>query len=469
MRDIFVCDITMKQAQGAKGLNLSFKDKLELAKQLDKLGVSAIEVEGIESIKADSLRIKSLASLVKNCTLTVPVGLEEGSAELAWSALSEAAHPRLQLEVAVSPANMEYIHHRKADGMLEDVKRVIAECRTCCDDVEFVAADCTRADGAYLRSVIAAAIEAGATTVTLADAAGKMLPEEFAQFVAAVRADLPQLEGITLGISCSNELYMADACAVAAVAAGAQLFKGCTYPLNAVSLDNVCKILATRQDACQVSCGVRTTEINRAAGRIAQIIEKESARFGSTPLSELDESVSLSALDSQDTIAAQALKLGYELSEEDIAGVYKAFKDIASKKKSINSVELDTIIAAVAMQVPPTYLVESYTINSGNKIKATAHIVLTKDGVELSAVCAGDGPIDAAFMAIEEIVGHHYELDDFKLRSLTEGQEAVGEALIKLISDGKVYSGRGVSTDIVGSSIHAFINTVNKIVYEEQI
>ena len=126
MRDIFVCDITMKQAQGAKGLNLSFKDKLELAKQLDKLGVSAIEVEGIESPKADSLRIKSLASLVKNCTLTVPVGLEEGSAELAWSALSEAARPRLQLEVAVSPANMEYIHHRKADGMLEDVKRVIA-------------------------------------------------------------------------------------------------------------------------------------------------------------------------------------------------------------------------------------------------------------------------------------------------------------------------------------------------------
>ena len=106
MRDIFVCDITMKQAQGAKGLNLSFKDKLELAKQLDKLGVSAIEVEGIESPKADSLRIKSLASLVKNCTLTVPVGLEEGSAELAWSALSEAVRPRLQLEVAVSPPNM---------------------------------------------------------------------------------------------------------------------------------------------------------------------------------------------------------------------------------------------------------------------------------------------------------------------------------------------------------------------------
>ncbi|MGN0072461.1 MAG: alpha-isopropylmalate synthase regulatory domain-containing protein [Coriobacteriales bacterium] len=468
MRDIQVCDITMKQAVGAKTLSLSFKDKLELAKQLDKIGVSAVEVEGIESPKADSLRIKSLASLVKNCTLTVPVSLEAGSAEQVWSALQDAKAPRLQLEVAVSPANMEYIHHRKADAMLADVERVITECRALCSDVEFVAADCTRADEAYLRSIISAAIQAGATTVTLADAAGKMLPEEFAQFITAIKSDLPQLEDVCLGISCSNELFMADACAVAAVAAGVDMFKGCTYPLNAVSLDNVCKILATRQDACQVGCSVRTTEINRAAARIAQIIEKDSTRFGSTPLSELEDIVSLSAQDSQDTIAAQALKLGYELSEEDIASVYKAFKDIVSKKKTINSVELDTIIAAVAMQVPPTYLVESYTINSGNKIKATAHIVLTKNGEELSAVCAGDGPIDAAFMAIEEIIGHHYELDDFKLRSLTEGQEAVGEALIKLICDGKVYSGRGVSTDIVGSSIHAFINTVNKIVYEEQ-
>ena len=468
MRDIQVCDITMKQAAGAKAFSLSFKDKLELAKQLDKLGVSAIEAEGIESPKADSLRIKSLASLVKNCTLAVPVGLGAESVEATWAALKEAAKPRLQVEVAVSPATMEYIHHKKADGMLSEVAATVAACRALCDDVEFVAQDATRADASYLRSIVAAAIEAGAGTVTIADAAGKMLPEEFAAFIGALKADLPQLEQVSLGISCSNELFMADACAVAAIAAGIDAFKGSTYPLGCVALDNVCKILDSRQDACEVSCSVRTTEINRAVARIAQICEKESSRYAPAAIGELDESISLSALDTPETVATMAMKLGYELSEEDVQSVYNAFKDIASKKSSINSLELDTIIATVAMQVPPTYLVESYTINSGNKIKATAHVVLSKDGQELSAVCAGDGPIDAAFMAIEELIGRHFDLEDFRLRSVTEGQEAVGGAFIKLISNGKLYSGRGVSTDIVGASVHAFINTVNKIVYEEQ-
>ena len=230
MRDIQVCDITMKQAAGAKAFSLSFKDKLELAKQLDKLGVSAIEAEGIESPKADSLRIKSLASLVKNCTLAVPVGLGAESVEATWAALKEAAKPRLQVEVAVSPATMEYIHHKKADGMLSEVAATVAACRALCDDVEFVAQDATRADASYLRSIVAAAIEAGAGTVTIADAAGKMLPEEFAAFIGALKADLPQLEQVSLGISCSNELFMADACAVAAIAAGIDAFKGQHLP-----------------------------------------------------------------------------------------------------------------------------------------------------------------------------------------------------------------------------------------------
>ena len=362
MRDIQVCDITMKQAAGAKAFSLSFKDKLELAKQLDKLGVSAIEAEGIESPKADSLRIKSLASLVKNCTLAVPVGLGAESVEATWAALKEAAKPRLQVEVAVSPATMEYIHHKKADGMLSEVAATVAACRALCDDVEFVAQDATRADAAYLRSIVAAAIEAGAGTVTIADAAGKMLPEEFAAFIGALKADLPQLEQVSLGISCSNELFMADACAVAAIAAGIDAFKGSTYPLGCVALDNVCKILDSRQDACDVSCSVRTTEINRAVARIAQICEKESSRYAPAAIGELDESISLSALDTPETVATMADFLS-KLSME----IYLVNAD--GTKQSIFSASPDK-----SAQLTDSVLLGTFAKGETAKLQAVLHV-----------------------------------------------------------------------------------------------
>ena len=138
-----------------------------------------------------------------------------------------------------------------------------------------------------------------------------------------------------------------------------------------------------------------------------------------------------------------------------------------SGKKQVGSKELDAIIATVAHQVPPTYRLENYVMNSGNHISSTANIELEKGSRSLKAVGMGDGPIDAAFRTVEQIIGHHYELDDFQIQSVTEGKEAMGSALIKLRSEGKLYSGQGISTDIMGAAIRAYISAVNKIVYEE--
>ena len=163
-------------------------------------------------------------------------------------------------------------------------------------------------------------------------------------------------------------------------------------------------------------------------------------------------------------VARASTLLGYSLSGEDLAKVYERFRGIAVKK-TVESRELDAIIASVALQVPPTYTLASYVVNSGNIITATAHVVLDKHGEKLQGISTGDGPIDAALKAIENVIGHHYELDDFSIQSLTGGQEAVGEALVRLRDGGKLYSGRGISTDIVGSAIRAYINALNKIVY----
>ena len=468
MREIRISDVTMRRAIGMKEMSLSFKEKLEIAKILDHLGVSTIEVEGIENAKADSLRIKSLASLVRNSALGVPVKLDAENVELVWSALKDAVHPRLIVKAAVSPARMEYVYRKKAGAMLEDVVATIAECRKYTDDVDFIANDATRADGAFLREVVARAIEAGATTVTICDAAGAMLPEEFAEFIRSLQADVPALADVTLGISCSDELYMADACAIAGIIEGVGEVKATTYPMDVVSIGRLSKILVDKADACQATTTVRTTELKRAIRSwICESGRSEYSPF-ETGVREADESIVLTENDDAEAVKQCVARLGYDLSPEDNAAVYEAFLRVASKKESVGSRELDAIVASAALQVPATYVLDSYVINSGNLIKATANICMRKDGETLQAVCAGDGPIDASFLAIEQIAGQHYELDDFQVNSVTEGQEAMGETVVKLISEGKIYSGRGISTDIIGSSIRAYVNALNKIVYEEQ-
>ena len=177
MRDVCVSDVTMREAAASKTLSLSFKEKLEIVKILDRIGVGSIEVEGIESPKVDALRIKSIASLVKNSTLAVPVKMDDESIEAVWSAAKGAACVRLQVEAAVSPSCMEYIQHRKADALIADAAAAVAKCKALTDDVEFVAIDATRTDVAYLARIIDAVAKAGATTVTVCDAAGAMLPE----------------------------------------------------------------------------------------------------------------------------------------------------------------------------------------------------------------------------------------------------------------------------------------------------
>ena len=220
----------------------------------------------------------------------------------------------------------------------------------------------------------------------------------------------------------------------------------------------------------KATCAVRQTEIKRGVDQIVRICRTQRGRKSPFDNGAGDDEPKVAALNSRDdmpAVAAAVKKLGYDLSEEDMASVYNAFLSIAEKKESVSSKELDAIVASAALQVPPTYRLESYVINSGNIITATAHIKMWKDNDLLEGVSTGDGPVDAVILAIEQIIGCHYELDDFQIQAVTEGREAMGETIIKLRNGGKLYSGRGISTDVVGSSVHAYVNALNKIVYEE--
>ena len=467
MRQIYLSDITMKQPVETGGIAFSFREKIELAKLLDRVGVPVIETAPIVNRRTDSLLIKSLASAVRDSVIAAPLSLmEEDSAAVTWSALKEARKARLQVVAPVSTVQMEYICRMKPAAVLEQVRTQIAAAKAVCKEVEFVAEDAGRSEPEFLRKIAAAAVEAGASIVTICDTAGNLLPEEFYASVKAVREDLP--EPVRLGVKISNELFLADACAVSAVLAGADEVKTAACGDFTASLEKLVYILKTRGNEHGLTCPVRDTELRRTINQIRRMGE---AKHGKTPYDTAPHDGSdavLTVHDDMDAVMKAVAGIGYDLGEEDAVNVYNAFMRIAEKKESVGIKELDAIVASAALQVPQTYKVHDYVINSGNVITATSHIRMEKDGQILDGLAVGDGPVDASFLAIEQIVGHHYDLDDLQVRAVTEGREAMGETIVRLRStDGRLYSGRGISTDIIGSSIRAYVSAVNKIIYEE--
>ena len=461
MRKIILTEATLSNVP-----KMNFRQKLETARLLDTIRTDIIETVSLTGEKSDEILVKTISAQTENACVSCPV--TDGNVERAWNAVSLAAKPRLNIKLPVSAVNMEYFAHMKAPKMLENIRATVSAAREKCEDVEFTALDATRAESEFLVSAVQAAVEAGASTVTVSDDEGGMLPGEFGQFIENLKASCEALNRVTLGVIASDRLSMAEACAFEAVKAGADQVTVRCGGKNMPALDIFVDILDAKGDAVGVRVDTDTTALKRTSEMIKRFAKGAEMDEMKAPRPETgeEEDIRLDSSSDIQAVSRAAVRLGYELSDEDLAKVYERFTGIASRK-SVDGRELDAIIAAVSLQVPPTYTLTSYVVNSGNIITATAHVVLDKNGEKVQGVSVGNGPIDAAFMAIEQLIGHHYELDEFSVQSVTGGYEAVGEALVRLRDDGRLYSGRGISTDIVGASIRAYINALNKIVYRE--
>ena len=445
----------------------SFKEKIEICRQLEKLKVDVIELPAIENPKTDILFVRTASSFAGASVLSVCVGMTAESFEQAVQAVSAAKHPRLRVEVPVSPVGMEYGAHKKPPKMIEWVAATVAKAKAVCPDVELCAVDATRAEPAFLTAILTAAVEAGATSVTVCDSTGEKMPDEFAAFVKGVTETV----SVPVGVSCDDSNAMAAAAAILAVRAGADTVKTAVEGL-CVSLEAFCDIIKNCGNHYGFSAGVQLTEYHRTVRQISRIVAgKGIDRSASVNVASAAEAgFTLDAHDDKSAVTAAVAKLGYDLSEEDADAVYNEFIRVAAKK-TVGAKELEAIVSGVAMQVPPTYTLVSYMVNSsgGNALASSAQIVLDKKGEQLQGISMGDGPIDAAFVALEQIMGCHFELDDFQIQAVTEGKEAMGSALVKLRAEGKLYAGTGISTDIIGASIRAYLSAVNKIVFEQTV
>ena len=456
MRKIIVSDVTLRNQCNIPGNTLSFRERLNMALALEKAGVDGVELPGLSGGKEDVVICQTIANAL-TCQVAIPGGDTEEAVQQAFRCVQAAANPCIQIILPVSTVLMEYLYHVKAEKMLAKIAALCTAAKKYCTNVEFVARDATRAEPGFAALCCKTAADNGANGVTLCDDSGNLLPEEMAALVTEVKAVCTA----SLYVQPSNHLNMAAACAIAAIRSGADGIKT-AVDKDSLGADMLAEILRARGESLGIACNLDVTAVHNIISGLgdSKLSISAPAAAQNQDTLYLEENCTLS------DIANAVGSLGYELTEEDMGKVYEEFRRVSASKGKLEPRELEAIIATSAMQVPSTFHLSSYVVNSGNIITATAHVTMEKDGQKLSGVSTGDGPIDAAFHAIEQIIGHHYELDDFQIQSVTKGREAVGSSLIRLRANGMLYSGNGISTDIVGACIRAYINALNKIVYE---
>ena len=455
MKKITVSDVTLK-AIVESDLSLTFREKLAVAEKLAAVSVDAVELPALVNSKENEVIYRTISQSVKNAVVKIPVGETAESLDSAFNCVKGASKICLQVVMPVSTVQMEYFHHLKAPAMQAKIGELVKMAKEKSDCVEFVAKDVFRSESAFVVDCAKTAFENGACCVTLCDDAGDALPEDFAEMVKAVKGACD----VKVFVCPSDKLNMSAACVVASLKAGADGVKTSSVGsyISAVTLS---EIIRAKKFALDIDAKLDATKVKTIISSVEEMAEDISSDNVQSVSGSLDEKRGANEL--SDIIK----QLGYELSDSDFGKVFEEFKKLVAKKEVIDVKELEAVVASTAMQVPSTYHLVNYVVNSGNIIPATANVTLEKNGEKFTGVSTGDGPIDAAFHAIEQVIGHHYELDDFQVHAVTKGRGAVGSSIIRLRADGKLYPGNGASTDIVGACIRAYINALNKIVYEE--
>ena len=457
MRKITVSDVTLKVVQ-QEGLALTFREKLAIVEKLNASRVDAIELPELNGSKEMDVIYRTIASSIKNAVVKIPVGSSEESIKAAVECVKGADKVCLQVVMPVSTAQMEYFYHLKAPAMQVKIGELIKSASEICECVEFVALDAFRAEEGFIESCVKTAVLAGAKSVTISDDAGEAFPEDYKKIIEKIKS----ICNVPVYVQPSDALSMAAASAVEAIKAGADGVKTSSFG-KFLSMSVISDIFRAKKFDMDAECSVDVTNAKSISavinGITEQAIEEDETKNVLSGVFDVNSDIK--------DVAVASKQLGYELSDTDIGNVYEELKKLCAKKGAVDVKEIEAVIASTAMQVPSTYHLVNYVVNSGNIIPATANVTLEKDGEKFTGVSTGDGPIDAAFHAIEQIIGHHYELDDFQVHAVTKGRGAVGSSIIRLRADGKLYPGNGVSTDIVGACIRAYVNALNKIVYGE--
>ena len=498
-RQIRVFDTTLRDGEQSPGCSMNLSEKIEVARQLEVLGVDIMEAGFAIASPGDAEAIAEISRTIKNVTVCSLARCVEKDIDVAWDSIKEAVDPRIHVFLATSPIHMQYKLKMTEDQVLESVKHHVEYTKKYLSNIEFSAEDATRSDWDFLCKVVNTAIKAGATTINIPDTTGYLTPGEYFDLIKYLREHVDGVENVILSCHNHNDLGMGVANSLAGIQAGIGqvecTINGIGERAGNASLEEIVMALKTRKDYFDCDTNVDTKQIYRSSRMIQTItgvavaptkpiiganafahesgihqhgvLNNKATYEIMTPESVgiPQNAIVLGKHSGRHAFETRLKALGYTLTPEKLNKAFEKFKVLADHKKVIKDRDLEAIIGVVPVTGDDRYQLEQYVINSGNSINTTAVVKVSKGKDVFEKVALSDGPINASFAALEKITGLKAKLHDYQLRALTDGQDAQSEAVVKL-SFGKdsneVYTGRGVSVDIVEASIKAYINGVNK-------
>ena len=498
MEKITVFDTTLRDGEQAAGGTLNVQEKLEIARQLEKLGVDVIEAGFPITSPGDFEAVSLIAREVRTPVICVLTHANLDAVDQSWEAVKGAAQPCIHIVLSSSDIHLFYQLRKSREEIIEMSRSTVARARQHVGNVEFSAMDASRTDPEYIYQILKEVIDAGATTVNIPDTVGYAMPDEFGDLIEGVFKNVPNIDRATLSVHCHNDLGLAVANSLEALRRGARQVEGTINGIGEragnASLEEIVMAIKTRNDFYDLTTGIDTTQIYRTSRLVSDLtgtpVQPNKAIVGANAFRHASglhqdgvikmpstfeimdpksvglpaSSLVLGKTSGRHGFRERLAELGYSLSEEDFSRAFAAFKELADKKREVTDKDIESVVAEEQRTAAEAYHLDRIQVSCGDRGIPTAAVRMTTPEGEARADSAlGTGPVDATCKAIDKIVAVPCTLTEFTVKSITEGIDAIGEVLIRVESEGITYTGRGADTDIIVASAKAYINALNRL------
>jgi len=498
MNKIIILDTTLRDGEQAAGAALNVQDKLQIAKQLEKLGVDVIEAGFPISSPGDFEAVQLIAKEIKGSTVCALAHANAEAVDRAWEAIKKAKKPRIHVFLSASDIHLLYQLKKTREEILQSARDMVARAKKYTGDVEFSPMDASRTEPAYIYRILEAVISAGATTLNIPDTVGYAIPQEFGDLIEGIFRKVPNIGKAVVSVHCHDDLGLAVANSLEAIRRGARQVEctvnGIGERAGNASLEEIVMALKTRGDFYHLTTNIDTTQIYKTSRLVSEltgfVVQPNKAIIGANAFRHQSgihqdgiikkaityeimdpksvgipsSSLVLGKLSGRHAFKERLAELGYILDEESFKHAFQAFKELADKKREVTDRDIESVIAEELRTVSEVYHLDQVGVSCGNNNIPTATVrLIGPDGKAVADADLGTGPVDAIYKAINRIVKVPNKLTEFTVKSVTEGIDAIGEVLIKIESDGVSYTGRGADTDIIVASAKAYMNALNRL------
>ncbi|HSW58941.1 MAG TPA: 2-isopropylmalate synthase [Dehalococcoidales bacterium] len=499
MDKVIIFDTTLRDGEQAAGGTLNIQEKMEIARQLEKLNVDVIEAGFPASSPGDFASVKLIAEHVRKPIICALSHASAPAIDSAWEAVKGAARPRIHIFLSSSDIHILHQLKKSRDEILETTRKMVARARNYTPDIEFSPMDASRTDINYLYQIVETAIAAGATTVNIPDTVGYAVPNEWGQRIQGLLKNVPNIHKAIISVHCHNDLGLAVANSLEAIRCGARqvecTINGIGERAGNASMEEIVMTLRTRKDQFNLDTGIETTQFYRTSRLVSELtgflVQPNKAVVGANAFRHQSgihqdgviklaatyeimdpkdvgvpaSSLVLGKLSGRHAFKERLAELGYSLEADDLNRAFQAFKELADKKKDVTDKDIETIVAQQKRTVSEVYHLDMVQVSCGSGMPTASVRLIGPEGKILADASLGTGPVDAVYKAINRIVGVPNELTEFSVKSVTEGIDAQGEVLIRIETDGVSYTGRGADTDIIVASAKAYMNALNRLLF----